>query len=119
MENCNIEINFEDFAKFATAVETSSIDTENIQKVYAKGIEQTLKNDLEEKFNYKIENIDIIYDKKYENIEKINLKIKNNNIGDIEKIEIGNNNIKQENENFDDVKKYISENYNITNINIT
>ena len=67
----------------------------------------------------KIENIEVIYDKKYENIEKINLKIKNNNINDIEKIEIGNNNIKQENENFDDIRKYISENYNITNINIT
>lgn len=97
-----------------TTVETASIDTQNIRDLYANGIEQTLKSNLEEEFDYVVSNIHITYDENYENIEKINLKMQEGGISQIEKVEIGNQSAEQENnKNYEDVKKYISENYEL------
>ena len=94
-------------------VETASTNTEDIQELYANGIKQTLKNNIEENFKYSVENLEIKYDEKYENIEEIKLQITDNNISKIQKIEIGNNTEQKEEVDYKDVKKYISENYEI------
>ncbi len=87
------------------------------------GIEETLKNAIEEEFDLKVNSLQIMYDEKYENIETVALWIQNSNIAQIEKVEIGNQ-VQQEapkNQNdYPEVRNYISENYKIdkNNINI-
>ena len=95
------------------SIETSSTGTENIKKMYTKGIEETLKNDIEEKFGYKVNNIKIIYTEDYTDIEEIELKLQNTRIATVEPVKIGES--QENNIDFSDVKKYISENYGILN----
>lgn len=95
-------------------VETASVDTENIRKLYANGIEETLKKNIEEEFECKVNHIEISYDETYENIEKINLKIQENGVSEIEKVEIGNQTqAKEIEQNYEEIKNYIAENYEL------
>lgn len=108
----NTNIEFENSINLPT-IETFSINTNNIQEVYAKGLEQTLKTNIEE-LGYIVKNVSIIFDYNYENIEQINLTIENNNIAEIEKVEIGNKqDTNNKNDNYQELKKYITENYNV------
>lgn len=108
----NTNIEFENSINLPT-IETSSINTNNIQEVYAKGLEQTLKTNIEE-LGYIVKNVNITFDYNYENIEQINLTIENNNIAEIEKVEIGNKqDTNNKNDNYQELKKYITENYNV------
>lgn len=107
------EIKFDNKFNLNT-IETSTSNVENIQEMYANGIEETFKNNIEEEFKYSVSNLEIIYDEKYENIEKIILQINCNNVSQIQKIEIGNNiEKKEENNDYEELKKYISENYDV------
>ena len=66
-----------DFAKSLnfTTIETATVDTGNIQKMYASGIKETMKNVVEEKFGYQVTDLEIVYDENYENIEQVNLSV--------------------------------------------
>lgn len=109
----NEDIKFENILNIAT-IQTSTVDTDNIQKLYTNGIEETLKQNIEEEFGYKVKNLEIKYDSEYENIENIVLEIAANGISTVEKVQIGNRiQETQENEEYEKLKKYISENYNI------
>lgn len=107
------DIEFTNMINMAT-IETSAVDTENIKQMYTSGIEETLKMNIEEKFGYKVNKINITYDENFENIENINIEIQNTNIVKVEKVEIGKENeVIEEDSDYDDVKKYISENYEL------
>lgn len=112
-------IEFSDNFNLAT-VETSSINTENIKKLYAEGIKETLKENIKEEFGYIVTNVEINYDETYENIESIALILQENGIAQIEKVEIGSSQKEDsENNNYDNVKSYISENYIVDKEKIT
>ncbi len=109
----NTNMEFSNFLNIPT-VETSSVNTKDIQKLYADGIEQTLKNSIQEEFNCIVKTIQITYDKNYENFEKVELEIQENNISKVETVEIGNKVQNEENLiHEEDIKNYISENYNL------
>lgn len=96
------------------SVETSNIDPKNIQELYANGIEETLKNQIEEEFEVLVKHLEIVYDENYENIEKITLELEQKGIVSVEKVEIGNTNEKQEShQNYTEVQNYIAQNYNL------
>lgn len=77
----------------------------DIGKVYVIGIEETIKQDLEE-MGYDA-NVNVFVDLNYENIEKIEIKIKNNI--EIKNIIIGEDNT--EKRSYDDIKEYLKTNY--------
>lgn len=96
------------------SVETSNIDPKNIQELYANGIEETLKSQIEEEFEFLVKHLEIVYDENYENIEKITLELEQKGIVSVEKVEIGNTNEKQEShQNYTEVQNYIAQNYNL------
>ena len=97
-------------------LETATVDTKNIQELYANGIKETLKNELEEQFACTVQQIEIVYDETYENIEQITLNLSENGISQVEKIEIGTTTETSQTSqnNFAPIKQYISENYEIS-----
>lgn len=112
----NTNLDFSDVFNLPT-VETSAVNTDNIQKLYANGIEQTLKTTIEEEFEYVVKEIEIRYDENYETIENIRLELEEKGISQIETVEIGNQIQKEaeenKNNNYKEVKNYISENYDL------
>lgn len=68
-------INFQDYFNFET-VEVSTNLNQDIKDVYVKGIEEALKSELVDK-GYNIQSIECIVDENYENIQKVNIVIKN------------------------------------------
>lgn len=96
------------------SVEVASIDPKNIQELYANGIEETLKSQIEEAFEVLVKSLEIVYDENYENIQKITLELEEKGIVSVEKVEIGNTNEKQETrQNYSEVQDYIAENYDL------
>ncbi len=109
----NTKMEFSNLIDLPT-VETSIVATEDIQQLYANGIEQNLKNAIEEEFGYVVEDIQIIYDENYENIENIKLELGESGVSKIEKVEIGKEGKSEENlKDYKEVKNYISENYDL------
>ena len=114
----NTEIKFENPFNMDT-IQVSSPSTQDIQKVYASGIKETLKNKIEEEFGYLVTKLEIKYDEDYENIETIELHIQESKISQIEKVQIGNQTKPPENPNGKKVKQYIAQNYEIEESKIT
>ncbi len=115
-----LNTNFEWKNNFDLAtVETATVDTQNIQTLYLNGIQETMKNNIEEEFEVKVENLEILYDENYENIEKVTLQIIQDGVLQVEKVEIGNQ-TEQETSNpaYDEIRNYISENYELEKSNI-
>lgn len=112
LEKFNIDYNFENFFNFEK-IEVSADLNDNIKNVYIDGIEESIKNDLIES-GFFVENVTIEADNRFENLEKIEIKLSQNE-SVIEPIIIGNTIEKNEilNKDFEDIKKEISENYNI------
>lgn len=112
----NHNVDFSNVIELPT-VPTSAVNTDDIQELYANGIEQTLKTALQEEFEYVVKEIDITYDENYETIEKISLQVEEKGISQIETVEIGNQTPKKKDENEDskykEIKNYISENYDL------
>lgn len=110
--NFNFDLNiFEEYAKTA---EVSSLPENNIKDIYVLGIEQNLKDEIQE-MGYEIDDIKIYVDLNYENIEKIELKLKENGMKNqnqiMQQIIVGN----EENsiEIYNDILDYISKNYQV------
>ena len=109
----DMNMEFENMLNLPT-VETYSVNTANIQELYANGIEETLKNAIQEEFGNSVGKIEIEYDEKYENIEKIELQIQENGVSKIEKVEIGNQaESTKNNMDYENIKNYIAENYQV------
>ena len=73
LELLDYDFNFNKNMNYNT-IETSQSINNNIKDIYISGIEENLKNEIEE-LGYEVENIKIYTDINYENIEKIELKI--------------------------------------------
>lgn len=107
----NYDINFDSLFNFKSMSTSATIDN-NIKNVYIKGMEETLKEEIE-KLGFNVLNIKIIVDDNYENIEKIEVIIGKNNISNIEPVLINKYNLTDSSNNFMELKNYISSNYNI------
>lgn len=115
LEKINKGFELTDFLEIGTIEVSTNLDTD-IKDVYIAGIEENIKKELIEK-GYFVQNINVIVDKNYENIESIEVDLSyqntNQNVIQIEKIEIGKNVDKNEDENTD-LKKFLSENYKVS-----
>lgn len=109
----NSDIEFDNHLDLAT-IETATVDPKNIQELYANGIKETLRNKIEEEFELKVTSIEILYDANYENIENITLKVAENGVSEVEKVEIGNATQSEKSDpNYDTLRSYISETYEL------
>lgn len=111
----NTNVDFSKQLDLATIETSTNVSSENIRDLYANGIKETLKHNIEEEFGYQVNSVTILYDAKYENIEKITLSIQDSNVAQVEKIEIGNQQEAQAQpeKDYPDIRKYIAENYNV------
>lgn len=108
LEVLNYDFNFDNFFNYEVTDVSQNLD-DNIKDVYIAGIENTIKNEIEE-MDYNVDNIKIYTDINYENIEKIELKI-NGKKGEIEKIVIGE---KKESKKYDDIINLLMQNYSVS-----
>ena len=105
LELLDYDFNFNKNMNYNT-IETSQSINNNIKDIYISGIEENLKNEIEE-LGYEVENIKIYTDINYENIEKIELKIVGKK-GEIKQVIIGEDNTKN---NYEDIVEFINKNY--------
>lgn len=108
LEVLNYDFNFDNFFDYEVTDVSQSLD-DNIKDVYITGIENTIKNEIEE-MNYNVDNIKIYTDINYENIEKIEIKINGKN-GEIEEIVIGE---KKKPKKYDDIINLLMQNYSVS-----
>lgn len=113
LEVINYDFDFSNIFNYETIEATSTNLDNNIKDVYVLGIEEKIKEDVEE-LGYNIENVKVEVDSNYEQIEKILLKIgsnSNSNIIKIEEINIG----KEENkkQNYLDIVAMLIDNYSV------
>ena len=112
LELLDYDFNFNKNMNYNT-IETSQSINNNIKDIYISGIEENLKNEIEE-IGYEVENIKIYTDINYENIEKIELKIVGKK-GEIKQVIIGEDNTKN---NYEDIVEFINKNYFVVSKNI-
>lgn len=94
--------------------ETTSSDIhDEIKDVYVIGIEQSIKKEIEE-LGFLVGEINLFIDEKYENIEKIELKVKEK-LGIVEPVIIDT---KKEKIDYSKIIKHLEENYFIKSENI-
>lgn len=112
LELLHYDINFENILGI-DAVQTSSNVDSKIKDVYVLGIEEKIKEDIEN-LGYAIENVEVLVDENYENISEISLKVgnsKNSNFIKIEKVSIGEKeNIKNQ---YNDIVSFLETNYSV------
>lgn len=113
LEVINYDFDFSNIFNYETIEATSTNLDNNIKDVYVLGIEEKIKEDVEE-LGYNIENVKVEVDSNYEQIEKILLKIgsnSNSNIIKIEEINIS----KEENkkQNYLDIVAMLIDNYSV------
>lgn len=94
--------------------ETTSSDIhDEIKDVYVIGIEQSIKKEIEE-LGFLVGEINLFIDEKYENIEKIELKVKEK-LGIVEPVIIDT---EKEKKDYSKIIKHLEENYFIKSKNI-
>lgn len=110
----NYEIDMKELFAEIDSVEVSSSMDNNIKDVYILGIEESIKNEIKE-LGFEIENVKVFVDINYENIEKIELEIK-----DIEYVNnlFGTNQITSDDKgstqnDYNKIIDYITQNYSI------
>ena len=112
------ELNIE---KIFSSFEYEEVSTDlgnDIKDVYVLGIEENIKDEVKQ-FGYEVEYVNVYVDSNYENIEKIELKLREKTENLLVKpivIDSTQNNLKQE--NFSEIKAFISENYLVNKANV-
>ena len=115
----NYDFKFDFLKEYAKTEEVSSLPDNNIKDIYIFGIEQNIKNEIEQ-LGYKIDNVKVFVDLNYENIEKVELKLKDDRFKNqniiTQQIVVANeeNNIT----NYKDILDYINNNYQVDFENI-
>ncbi len=112
LEILNFDYDFSNFLNLETTTTATSFDN-NIKEVYVLGIEEKIKEEIEE-IGYNVEYVQVEVDFNYEQIEKISLKINNSsngNIIEIEEINIGQKENKKE--KYSDVVSMLTLNYSV------
>lgn len=115
LEKINTDYELETFFDFDTIEVSANVDiNNNIKEIYVDGIEETIKSELNQK-GYFIKSVNVVVDYKYENIQKIEVRLDNQktnqNLVQVEPIEIGKNKI-EENQ-YMDIKNLLAENYQV------
>lgn len=110
----NYEIDMKELFAEIDYMEVSSSMDNNIKDVYILGIEKSIKNEVNE-LGFEIENVKVFVDINYENIEKVELEIK-----DIEYVDnlVGTNQITSGDKDstpndYNKIIDYITQNYSI------
>ncbi len=113
LEILNYDIKFEEFFGFEEISVSTSLDS-NMKDVYVVGIQESIKQEIEE-MGYIVKSINVNVDSNYENIEKIELSVEEeeNKIREIEPIIIGNKENKL-NLKYTNIIAYLVENYSIS-----
>lgn len=115
------DFNFNILEEYTNTEEVSNLPEKEIKDIYVSGIKQSIKNEIE-KMGYQIDDVKVYVDLNYENIEKIELKLKKD-MHRLKKqsqitqqiiVENEENNI----ENYNDILDYISESYQVKLENI-
>jgi stage III sporulation protein AF len=116
LELLNYDFEIDDFFELQNIQVSSNYDPEMVE-VYVLGIEQTIKEEIEN-LGYDVENVSVFLDDTYENIEKIELEIsgKAYKIKSIEKVVIGEN--KKNVVYYEEIIQFLKENYGISEDNI-
>lgn len=112
LEILNYDYDFSKLFNLET-VTTSTTFNKNIKDVYVLGIEEKIKEEIEE-LGYNLEYVQVEVDSGYEQIEKIYLKINSNlsgNIIKIEEINIGKKENKRD--DYTDIISMLSTNYSV------
>lgn len=112
LEIINYDFDFSNIFAYETTAASTDLNN-NIKDVYVLGIEEKIKEDVEE-LGYNIENVKVEVDSNYEQIEKILLKLgsnSNSNIIKIEEINIGKKEDKKQ--NYLDIVDMLIDNYSI------
>ena len=114
----NYDFDFKIFEEYGEYEEVSSLPDNSIKDVYVLGIEQNIKNEIE-KMGYKVKDIKVYVDINYENIQKIEIKLKSDFIQNdneiIDPIIINNEECLIK---YDEILDYISQNYLVKSENI-
>lgn len=114
----NYDFDFKIFEEYGEYEEVSSLPDNSIKDVYVLGIEQNIKNEIE-KMGYKVKDIKVFVDINYENIQKIEIKLKSDFIQNdneiIDPIIINNEECLIK---YDEILDYISQNYLVKSENI-
>lgn len=115
----NYDFNFEFFEEYAETEATSVLPDNNIKDIYVLGIEQNIRNEIEE-MGYKIENVKVFVDLNYENIEKVELILNRDRLKNQNQIsqQIIADNEENSTKNYNDIFDYISKNYQVDLENI-
>ena len=116
---------FENYAKYEESEEVSVIYENNIKDIYVLGIEECIENDLKN-MGYEIDDVKVFVDLNYENIEMIELKIKNvgklnenqNRNQIVREVVINNEGEIERKDDISEIREYISTNYLVKKENI-
>ena len=113
LEILNYDIKFEDFFGFEEVPVSTSLDS-NMRDVYVIGIQESIKQEIEE-MGYIVKSVSINVDSNYENIEKIELSVKEgqDKIEQIEPIIIGNKENKSDFK-YTNIIAHLVENYSVS-----
>lgn len=109
LEILNYDYDFSKIFDLETVTASTTLDS-NIKDVYILGIEEKIKEEVEE-LGYNVESLQVQVDSNYEEIEKIYLKISNSSNGNIIKIEEVNIGKDNKNEQYTDVISFLVTNY--------
>ena len=111
-ELLHYDINFENILGLDTVQTSTNVDTK-IKDVYVLGIEEKIKEDIEN-LGYTVEIVQVLVDENYENISEISLKVDNNKSSNdikIEEVSIGKKeNIKNQ---YNDIVSFLETNYSV------
>lgn len=112
LELLHYDINFENILGLDTVQTSTNVDTK-IKDVYVLGIEEKIKEDIEN-LGYTVEIVQVLVDENYENISEISLKVDNNKSSNdikIEEVSIGKKeNIKNQ---YNDIVSFLETNYSV------
>lgn len=111
LEILNYDYDFSKIFDLETVTTSTTLDN-NIKDVYVLGIEEKIKEEVEE-LGYNVEKLKVQVDSNYEEIEKIYLKISNSLNDNIIKIEEVNIEKDNKNEQYTDVVLFLTTNYSI------
>ena len=111
--NLNYDFDLKNEFNYENSIETSSTFSNDIKDIYIKGIEEEVKK-MVEKDGFIANSVKVSVDKNYEEIQEIQITLKNKEIL-IEPIIIGNNvqNQVSQNGQYENLIKDISENFSV------
>lgn len=108
----NYDFDIGQFLSYEYEATYSSLDND-IKEVYVIGIQENIKSELIS-LGYDVKDVKVFVDINYENIEKIELKIEDNECNNKVVVEIDSQNSESNNNSYEEIINYLKENYLIS-----